>query len=117
MHTKQLMHLIQNLLPFTPSFTIEAGDAHVKFGFANNTNTFVARGQVTCGDPPSAQGKPARKVSRAAFQSAHMSVLTKCLQLHPVCNMYIRDNAPMVIEVFVNELGTFKVALTPIDEQ
>lgn len=118
MHTKQLMHLIQNLLPFTPSFTIEAGEAHVRFGFANNTNTFVARGQVTCGDRPCAQeGGSVGKVSRAAFQSAHMSVLAKCLQLHPVCNMYIRDDAPMVIEVFVNELGTFKVALTPIEQQ
>ena len=110
LHTKQLTYLIHHLFPYSDTFIVEAKSDKLQFRFENGTNSCVSSGCVTIGNANSVQPRYAC----ARYSSDAMTQLAKCFCLHQVCNLLLADDAPLVIETDVNELGALKIALMPI---
>jgi len=111
MHTKQLSFLAHNLLPNSDEFIVTARDDQLTFHFENCVNSCVSAGRVVIGQRKSAHAEP---YAKCRFKSAAMAHLVKCFALHQVCNFLVADDAPLVIELQINELGVMTVALMPV---
>lgn len=119
MATKQLVHLIQNVFGFSDTVKMSIEPANgVTFSFESQ-NCFVQRGKVRLGS------KQGRSDSNAAttgstnvevtFQSSKLALFQRCLALHSVCNMYIAQNSPLVLEIVLNELGHLRLCLLHVE--
>lgn len=110
MHTSQLTHLAHHLLPYSSTFKVTARNTSLSFSFDNNKNSCIARGSVHIGQYPNSSASYAT----GRYSSEAMLQLTRCFALHQVCNVMIANDAPLVIELEVNELGAMKAALMPL---
>lgn len=117
-NTKHLTHMCMNVFPFASTVRIEVSDGEVSFTVESN-DSLVSRARVKLG---CIRGKrkrthPADDKSAivAYFHTHRLTLFAKALALHPVCNMYLAEGYPLVIEILVNQLGKMRLCLMQLD--
>jgi hypothetical protein len=120
LNTKHLTHMCTNVFPFSSSVAIEVHDAKVSFT-VESSDSLVSRARVTLG------GQCAKKRSRSSISPSHpikayfhtqrLALFAKALALHPVCNMYLAKDYPLVIEILINQLGKMRLCLMHLEKE
>jgi hypothetical protein len=115
LNTKHLTHMCTNVFPFSPVVTIEVRGARVSFT-VESTESLVSRARITLGGPdfPADDGPNKRRRTpcvTANFHTHRLALFAKALALHPVCNMYLAEDYPLVIEILINQLGKLRLCL------
>lgn len=115
LNTKHLTHMCTNVFPFAPVVTIEVKGARVSFT-VESTESLVSRARITLGGADSStDARPNKRLRTpcvtANFHTHRLALFAKALALHPVCNMYLAEDYPLVIEILINQLGKLRLCL------
>jgi hypothetical protein len=118
-NTKHLTHMCTNVFPFASAVAIEVSGAQVSFT-VESSDSLVSRARVTLGGK-GAHKRPHASVTdtppiRALFHTQRLALFAKALALHPVCNMYLAKDYPLVIEILINQLGKMRLCLMHLEE-
>jgi hypothetical protein len=121
LNTKHLTHMCTNVFPFASVVVIEVNGARVSFT-VQSTESLVSRARVTLGGRSRGTSDASlmtehRGQKRALTTAASASVAAKALALHPVCNMYLAEDYPLVIEILINQLGKMRLCLMHLTKE
>lgn len=105
MNSAHMRHVITNLVPFTDYITIRLAENNICFSFCHTD--LISRGRITIGD----RGSPKGATVQSTYRASSLALFAKCIALHPVCNLYMSNDYPMMLEILVNELGKLTLHL------
>lgn len=119
LNTKHLTHMCTNVFPFAQVVTIEVKGPKVSFT-VKSSDSLVSRARVTLGASTESIDRPSKRPHthciRANFHTHRLALFAKALALHPVCNMYLAEDYPLVIEILINQLGKLRLCLMHISD-
>jgi hypothetical protein len=130
-NTKHLTHMCTNVFPFSSVVMIEVDGSRVSFTVESN-ESLVSRARITLGgglcqkrdseDGLTTEHRGQKRahtpcaVVNARFSTQKLALFAKALALHPVCNMYLAEDYPLVIEILINQLGKMRLCLMHLAE-
>lgn len=109
MNSAHIKHVISHLVPFTDLITITLSDSNIKFAFAHTD--IISKGSIVIGNSDTA---PSQSVT-STYNASSFALFNKCIALHPVCNLYMSNNYPLMLETLVNELGKLTLHLVHVE--
>jgi proliferating cell nuclear antigen len=59
-------------------------------------------------------GQKTSEIVQGIFQLKHMVLFTKCTNLCPAIEIYLKNDYPLIIQYTVANLGNIKLVLAPI---